>query len=205
MFIDFDMLSIIVGIIIYLVIAIVIYKKKKDFMLIIFSFIIFVYLINVIRLTFFPIYLYIDMDLPNNILKSINIIPFKDSLNKTSLLNIIMTIPYGMIVPFLFNFKKNRNIIISGLCFSCGIELLQLIEALIAKGFSLRIIDINDVIFNTLGVLIGYVILKMFAKVYLKLNIKTVNTFFKYISTRCEKLMQNKFWDEKCLHSIYRV
>ena len=106
MFIDFDMLSIIVGIIIYLVIAIVIYKKKKDFMLIIFSFIIFVYLINVIRLTLFPIYLYIDMDLPNNILKSINIIPFKDSLNKTSLLNIIMTIPYGMIVPFYLILRR---------------------------------------------------------------------------------------------------
>ena len=30
MFIDFDMLSIIVGIIIYLVIAIVIYKKKRN-------------------------------------------------------------------------------------------------------------------------------------------------------------------------------
>jgi glycopeptide antibiotics resistance protein len=49
--------------------------------------------------------------------------------------------------------------------FSVLIELLQLFTGRIA-GITFRIADINDVIFNTLGVIVGYILFVGFVRVY---------------------------------------
>ena len=46
------------------------------------------------------------------------------------------------------------------------IEALQLFEAVFTHGFILRVIDVNDLIFNTLGVVIGYLLLFAISKVF---------------------------------------
>ncbi|PFR51775.1 VanZ family protein, partial [Bacillus cereus] len=63
------------------------------------------------------------------------------------------------------------------------LETLQLLSALYA-GFTFRYVDINDVIFNCMGVILGYGISKGFTLVYRafihKFDIK-LNSFLRYI------------------------
>jgi glycopeptide antibiotics resistance protein len=75
---------------------------------------------------------------------------------KTSLLNILLLVPFGFGLPFITNFRM-KKVVFVGMVFSIGIELLQLMTGLIAK-ITFRIADINDVIFNTVGVVIGYIL-----------------------------------------------
>lgn len=75
---------------------------------------------------------------------------------KTSLLNILMTIPFGFGLPCITTLRL-KGVVIAGVLFSVGLELLQLLTGLIG-GITFRIVDINDVIFNTLGAAIGYIL-----------------------------------------------
>ena len=84
MIFDFDLLTIAILFVIYIIVDIIVYIKNRDIIWIIFSFIAFVYLANVIKLTLFPFY--IGISFPNNLAASVNIIPFKNCLNKTSVL-----------------------------------------------------------------------------------------------------------------------
>lgn len=182
MIFDFDLLTIAILFVIYIIVDIIVYIKNRDIIWIIFSFIAFVYLANVIKLTLFPFY--IGISFPNNLAVSVNIIPFKNCLNKTSVLNILMTIPYGIGVQFIYKFKSKRGLFASGVCFSILIEMLQLVEALVQGGFSIRIIDINDVIFNSIGVVIGLLLLKLISLIFLKYENKDLNIFWQYVKQR---------------------
>lgn len=72
---------------------------------------------------------------------------------------------------------------ILGVLLGCLLESLQLVIALIV-GFTFRYIDINDVIFNFCGVVLGYSLFKIFMFAFKlsvhKLNI-SLNSFLKYI------------------------
>jgi glycopeptide antibiotics resistance protein len=74
---------------------------------------------------------------------------------KTSLLNFLLLIPFGFGLPFISDLRM-KEIVAIGALFSIAIELMQLATGLVAK-MSFRIADINDVIFNTVGVAVGYV------------------------------------------------
>lgn len=75
--------------------------------------------------------------------------------------NIIMFIPIGLIIPILFK-TSDLIIILSGFCFSLFIEISQL--------FLIRGTDIDDLIFNTLGVILGLVIFKILKKFKIDFN-----------------------------------
>lgn len=99
--------------------------------------------------------------------KNLNLIPLITLTSKdleTSLLNILLMIPFGFGLPFITNFRIKR-VVIAGALFSIGIELLQLITGLVAH-ITFRIADINDVIFNTVGVGIGYLLFVGFVRTY---------------------------------------
>ncbi len=130
------------------------YRYLKCLFLIIF----FIYLYFVIRITQFPILQTENMQevLGENIRASINLIPFKRILNVTSLYNIILTMPIGLLIPILNEKNMSRKseifmIILPGLMIEGG-QLMQL--AVI--GYTLRIIDIDDIICNSAGVCVGY-------------------------------------------------
>lgn len=76
--------------------------------------------------------------------------------------NVIMFAPYGFLVP-LISKKINigRKVILSGCIFSVLIEIFQYITAL-------GLCDIDDVILNTLGVLLGFGIYKIAKNVLVK-------------------------------------
>lgn len=105
-------------------------------------------------------------EIGQNVFRDANLIPFKGSFNaiRTSLLNIVMTIPFGFGLPFIkeVNLKK---IAIYGVLLGISLESLQLIIALIV-GFTLRYVDINDVIFNFTGTILGYMLFLGFMSVF---------------------------------------
>ena len=94
--------------------------------------------------------------------EEIHLIPFKYGISMTHILNIIMFMPLGFLLPLVW--KRYRNIfktIIVGAIFSLLIEFSQL--------FNLRTTDIDDLIMNILGSFIGY-----FIWLFLLRNIKNI-------------------------------
>jgi glycopeptide antibiotics resistance protein len=99
--------------------------------------------------------------------KSLNLIPLMTLTPQdleTTLLNILLLIPFGFGLPFITNFRM-KKIVVIGALFSIVIEFLQLITGFMAK-ITFRIADINDVIFNTVGVAIGYILFVGFVRIY---------------------------------------
>jgi glycopeptide antibiotics resistance protein len=120
--------------------------------------------------------------------KEINLIPLITLAPQdleTSLLNILLLIPFGFGLPLITNFRM-KKIVVIGALFSVVIELLQLITGLMAK-ITFRVADINDVIFNTVGVAIGYILFVGFVHIYHRIshNWKIVtNPILRYIAER---------------------
>lgn len=90
-----------------------------------------------------------------------NLIPFIDAADsplnyiKNSLLNILLFVPLGFFLPLLWKeFQALRHTVICGFCLSLGIEILQI--------FTFRLTDIDDLITNTLGALLGFFIARLF-------------------------------------------
>ncbi len=68
--------------------------------------------------------------------------------------NVLLGIPFGFLVPFVWRVSLS-SVLVAGLCFSLSIEALQWLATKLMVAFPSRAVDINDVILNTLGVLIG--------------------------------------------------
>jgi glycopeptide antibiotics resistance protein len=79
-----------------------------------------------------------------------------------------MMIPFGFGLPFITHFRM-RKIVALGALFSMAIECLQLVTGLVA-GITFRVADVNDAIFNTLGVAIGYTLFVGFLRIYRHLS-----------------------------------
>lgn len=82
---------------------------------------------------------------------NINLTPFlymfSDGAN--SLLNVLLFIPLGLFLPlFLRKFRNFFRTVFFGFCVSLLIEILQL--------FTFRATDVNDLMTNTLGTLLGW-------------------------------------------------
>lgn len=73
--------------------------------------------------------------------------------------NIIMFIPFGLLAPMVFKrMRKVRFCVFIGFLCSCGIELSQLITQ---RGYC----QLDDVVTNTVGMLVGWGIWKMLSSV----------------------------------------
>lgn len=88
-----------------------------------------------------------------------NLIPLIDIVNspleyiKNTILNIILFIPMGFLVPAIWkNYRSIKTMFFMGLALSVCIEILQI--------FTFRLTDIDDLITNTAGTVIGYYISK---------------------------------------------
>ena len=104
---------------------------------------------------------------------------------QTSLLNILLLTPFGFGLPFFTDFRMKR-VVVTGALVSIVIELLQLISGLVAR-ITFRVADINDVIFNTIGVSIGYLLFVAFVRAYRRISHHwevSVNPILRYIAER---------------------
>ena len=91
--------------------------------------------------------------------EQINLIPFSQDVHITSyILNIILFVPLGVLAPIVWKkMDKLINTVSLGFIFTLFIELTQLLNN--------RITDIDDIIMNVLGTIIGFVIFKILNKI----------------------------------------
>lgn len=87
-----------------------------------------------------------------------NIIPFSNDIDAASyLLNILLFIPFGVLVPFI---RKKRadfiSITAAGFAFSLLIESSQLLNH--------RSTDIDDLLMNTIGAILGFALYKIWIR-----------------------------------------
>ena len=83
---------------------------------------------------------------------NLNLIPFAGMIDdlKNSFLNILLFIPLGITLPLLWSkFITLRSTLLFGFGVSLTIEILQML--------TFRATDVNDLITNTLGVLVGFI------------------------------------------------
>ncbi|WP_176762239.1 VanZ family protein [Eubacterium oxidoreducens] len=131
----------------------------------------------VIKITIFPL---VMIGLPSNITESINLIPFHNGFGRTDVLNFLMTLPFGMILPFVTKSKTIKSVSIKGFMLGCLVEILQLLEILFTDGFSVKIVDVNDVIFNLGGTVAGYLVMCLVSKLIDRPS-KKGRVFMKYV------------------------
>lgn len=105
---------------------------------------------------------------------NLNLIPFyfnggrfEDSI-EPMLLNVLLTVPFGFGINFLMPVRTRRALWIA-LVVGLSTEGLQLILSLLV-GYAYRIIDVNDMLMNALGVLVGYGLFRLAAGLYLWLS-----------------------------------
>jgi glycopeptide antibiotics resistance protein len=171
-------------------------RLKKNLANLIFFTIFYVYIVKVLDYTLFQFQSLVLLKyfMPDLILngqragKTMNLIPLITLTSqdlKTSLLNILLLIPFGFGLPFITNFGM-KKIVVIGTLFSIVIEFLQLITGLVAK-ITFRIADINDVIFNTVGVAIGHILFVGFVRIYRHISHNweiSANPILRYIAER---------------------
>src|SRR5215203_1669278 len=171
-------------------------KKKEHVVYLIFFTIFYIYIVKVFDYTLFQFQslLLLKYIMPDLILRgetvetNMNFIPLITLIHqdlKTSLLNILLMIPFGFGLPFITNFRM-KKIVVIGALFSIVIEFLQLITGFMAK-ITFRIADINDVIFNTVGATIGYILFVGFVRIYGHISHNwdiSANPILRYIAER---------------------
>lgn len=91
---------------------------------------------------------------------TVNLIPFQDFTSSNILgmvLNVVMLIPLGAFLPIYFSwFQKWYRTLAAGFGMSLLIEIIQL--------FTFRATDIDDLLMNSLGTLLGYFVVKLLFK-----------------------------------------
>ena len=171
-------------------------KKRKSFVYLLFFSIFYIYLYKVLDYTLiqFQSLLLLQHFLPHLMLRgldagrTVNLIPLVTLRLvdvKTTLLNVLMMMPFGFGLPFVTNFRF-KKVVTAGLLLSIAIEFLQFITGFIANT-SFRVADINDLIFNTAGVAIGFILFVAFVRIYRRIfrNSKILkNPISRYIAER---------------------
>lgn len=150
----------------------------------------YIYIVFVFYFTLMPFIIPIPYINTNYTFWNLNLIPFNDFLQghggalKELILNITMMMPFGILIPFVY--RKNFNITIKyTFIFSFLIEIFQLLSVR-----KLNSCDITDLISNTLGGILGYLIYLIFNKLVRKI----LNKVFKNNNIKSEfvKKISNK-------------
>jgi glycopeptide antibiotics resistance protein len=194
---NFDLLAVLLSVLVWICIVTFLgLKKKKSFVFLLFFTIFYVYIVKVLDTTLFQFQslILLKQFMPNLILngqaagKDLNLIPLitltPEDL-KTSLLNILLLIPFGFGLPFITNFRM-KKIVMMGAFLSIVIEFLQLITGFLAK-MTFRVADINDVIFNTIGAAAGYILFVGCVRIYRRISPhweRSANPILRYIAER---------------------
>ena len=85
---------------------------------------------------------------------------FGPAVVREVVLNFLITVPAGLVLPYIFQLKR-RGTWIALLVSGFGIEILQLSLGLITK-VPYRVVDISDVILNSSGFILGYLVYRGF-------------------------------------------
>lgn len=160
---------------VFIVILFTQWRRKNNLPYIFFLSLFGVYLMYGIDKVFFPLEIsgsFSDAMRHLQILSSVNFVPFyfgQFGLTAGGLrflvYNILLTLPFGFGINFLTRMNVKKIVSVS-IFLGLGLEIAQLLLSL-ALRYPYRVVDINDAIFNAFGVLLGYGLFKLFARLYL--------------------------------------
>jgi glycopeptide antibiotics resistance protein len=151
----------------------VLWFRKRSLSYLLFAAVFGIYLIFAADALFFPIRPAFDEPLNvQALLRMINLVPFNYDFDfiphivwQQIFYNTLLTVPFGFGVSFVARLKPRHFLwIVPVVGFST--ELGQFLIAVVTRFY--RAIDISDVILNGLGVLIGYVLFRIFAWFYMR-------------------------------------
>ena len=160
-------------------------KNTKIDKFIIFTY--YIYIIGVISVTFFPINLFLINNKPSidfRFSDFINYIPFKTISSAIDrhlyiqvLGNLLLLFPLGIYYSLvkkqqLGSFRGFIKIFTVGFTLSLFIETVQLIISL-TLGVPERIFDVDDLLLNTLGMLIGYLFFRLYLYLFKKFRLNS--------------------------------
>jgi len=149
-------------------------RKRHGLLYLLFFTIFFVYVVVVLDRTLFQFQSLIVLKhfVPHLMLRgqgggdAVNLVPLVKLTHEdvqTSLLNVLLMLPFGFGLPFITNLRF-AGTVTAGVLFSVSVEVLQLVTGLVG-GVTFRIADVNDVIFNATGVVLGYWLFAGFVRV----------------------------------------
>lgn len=112
--------------------------------------------------------------------------------------NLLLTFPIGFFLPFVINCRQKTRIIYS-IIFSMSIEFIQL--ALIGVFHIINMtFDINDIILNVAGCVLGNISFKYLCRIYTKMQARaTLGATARYFDQVCA----NCACDEKSLSGVH--
>jgi glycopeptide antibiotics resistance protein len=191
--VNFDFHAFLIGVLLLAALLPLVWRRSHKISTLFFFSIFWLYLLVLVKAVVFPIFIQTgEWGAP--ILPAINLVPFyfgpcfQPQLCLRGILeNILMTIPFGFGINFLARLRPRR---IYWLAPALGLilEASQLVLALVFRsGF--HTVDINDVILNATGVLLGYAIFRVVAWGYLRLF-------------RIYQIKPKGLWGE--LHAVFR-
>jgi glycopeptide antibiotics resistance protein len=164
------MFSPLYGIAALIIVLIFLRRKNKSLLYMIFFSLFWLYLMQVVSVAVFPFPIGISAQ---NFKPSINLIPFDfgfcdprgiEQCFRQIYENVLLTIPFGFGINFIARLKP-RHIFWLAAGVSMTLELVQLAISLIFRT-PFRVVDINDVLLNAAGVLLGYGGFRIFAAAY---------------------------------------
>jgi VanZ like protein len=84
----------------------------------------------------------------------VNLIPLITIDARTFVLNVLMTVPLGLLLPLLIRVDSVRRVALIGFVLSAAVEVTQFLsDVFVSSG---RTGDVNDLPANTLGAVLGY-------------------------------------------------
>lgn len=90
---------------------------------------------------------------------NIHWIPFSEPATIPNILNMIMMMPFGFLLPLIWkNWRGFGTVVLAGFGFSLLIEVLQL--------FNTRLSDVDDLVMNSLGAAAGYLIWILYNRLF---------------------------------------
>ncbi|PZM85731.1 hypothetical protein DLH72_01540 [Candidatus Gracilibacteria bacterium] len=162
-----------VGFPLFSIFFIILLIKKVNFKNFIIYSIFYFYIIYLLSVAFFPIPLGNFLKENFELAKYVNLIPLNFYKNyepiKEILRNLILLLPAGFFINLIckniiFSYKKA---FLYGFLISLFIEFFQLV-IIYFFGRTFKVFDINDLILNTLGFVLGFCIYKIFEKIIIK-------------------------------------
>lgn len=170
-----------IGILILVLLLIILWRRGHNLVYLFFFSIFWMYLLILVSVTIFPIPLDGDHKFNNfrelifqmQRVRAINLIPlyFGTCWELPCpcafgiYQNILMTVPFGFGFSFIVRLKS-RDFLWLSVAVGLVIEITQFVLDLVIGG-AYRTVDVNDVLFNAIGVLLGYGVFRIFAWLYL--------------------------------------
>ncbi|MFS0706062.1 VanZ family protein [Cellulomonas sp. 179-A 9B4 NHS] len=88
----------------------------------------------------------------------VNLVPLGSGDPAGLWLNLVLFVPLGVLLPLLVPGLRTRGVVLAGALVSLAVELVQLVAGLAVGGG--RVSDVDDLLANTLGALVGGVLVR---------------------------------------------